>query len=255
MEDLRESWIEILVDYTCRKMTLAEDRLLAISGIAAVFAKGFGADQYKAGLWLAKEDPSAFLLDLLWHVEDRKPIQNAQYTLPSWSWAALEGGVAWYRDGADAYMRSKNNVTCEILDCSTVLESNESPFGNVKSGTLKICGPFKKFKTITSERYSKGMRMDAQGKTFNITQVLDSQGAVVPSFPTFLDTSTLHIGSREDEIEFSTVWALLLLKNMGLLLLPVEDGRYRRVGMFFWKDDEPWFDESDLQNLSTVTIL
>jgi hypothetical protein len=254
IEELRESWIDILTDYTARKMTLAEDRLLAISGIAAVFAKGFDTSQYKAGIWFTKEQQNFFLIDLLWHVVARKPVQSTHYARPSWSWAAIERGVNWHRDGSHAYARSKNSMTCKILDCSVELDSPDSPFGNVKSGTLKISGPLKKFKTIASESYSRAMKLDAQGERFRITTVLDSNGTVVPSFPAFLDTSTLEICSREDGIEISTVWALLLLKNMGLLILPVEEGNYRRVGIFFWNDDEPWFDEGELLDISTVTI-
>ncbi len=254
MEDLRESWIEILTDYTSRKLTLADDKLLAISGIAAVFARGFDTSQYKAGIWFAPEEQSLFLLDLVWYAFDRKPVPSAHHSHPSWSWAAIDGGVNWHRDGSHAYARSTNNVTCQVLECSVVLESNDFPYGKVDSGILKISGPLKQFKTITSERYSQAMKLDAQGERFNITQVLDSQGIVVPSFPAFLDTATLETDSIGDEIEISTVWALLLLKNMGLLLLPVGDGNYRRVGIFFWNDDEPWFDEADLKGTSIVTI-
>jgi Heterokaryon incompatibility protein (HET) len=259
IEELRESWIEILEDYTSRKMTLAEDRLLAISGIAAVFAKGFNTSQYKAGMWYTEEEQKFFLSGLLWDVVPQanlQPVPGHNPARPSWSWATIDGAVHWQGNGSHAYARSKNNIICQVLECSVVLESNDLPFGNVESGILKILGPLKKFKTITSDRYTAGMELNAQGERFKITEVHDAQGGLVPSFHVSLDSvNFIQFGNRENETKFSEVWALLLLKSMGLLLSPAGDGTYRRVGMFFWNDERPWFDDGDLQELSAVTIL
>jgi hypothetical protein len=121
-------------------MTLAEGKLLAISGIATVFAKGLDTSQYKAGIWFSQEEQHLFLLDLLWHVQDRKPIQNTHSTQPSWSWAAVEGGVDWPRDGANTYARSKDSITCRALECTVDIQFLDLQFDNVKSGTLKVSG-------------------------------------------------------------------------------------------------------------------
>lgn len=250
IEELRKNWIEILADYTSRKLTLAEDKLLAISGIAAVFASGFDTSQYKAGIWYTEEEPNFFLLDLLWTVVDRTSTRNVHFTRPSWTWAAVDGGVSWLQEGSPAYVRSKNDVVCQVLECSVVLESADAPFGYVKSGQLKIRGPMKQFRTITSEGSTQCMRLDAKGEKFNISEVLDSQGMPVPSFPAQFDTAMHRV-----EVEFSTVWALLLLRSMGLLLSPAEEGTYRRVGIFLWNDDEEWFEDADLKEPLLLTII
>lgn len=73
-------WSQILSTYSKSSLTKAEDKLVAISGIAKHFQKRLGNDQYVAGLWrgcLAEQ--------LLWKVARCTTYKLSQYRAPSFS--------------------------------------------------------------------------------------------------------------------------------------------------------------------------
>jgi hypothetical protein len=82
-------WQSIVKDYTSRKLTLSEDRLPAIEGIARELEKAWN-DTYIAGMWR-----NQLLWWLLWKSDSNVRIADRLKT-PSWSWAAVEGKITYH---------------------------------------------------------------------------------------------------------------------------------------------------------------
>ncbi len=90
-------WHEILSVYTSSNLTKAEDKLVAISGLAKQLQPYLG-DEYLAGVW--KESlPS----ELLWYacydrVTQQPPKRSSFYRAPTWSWACEDGTIGYERE-------------------------------------------------------------------------------------------------------------------------------------------------------------
>jgi hypothetical protein len=147
---LYSTWHSILREYTERNITEEMDMLPAISAIAEIFASHFKCD-YFAGLW------GRFLVhDLMWESYPGSQPQASKSGSPSWSWASMNGQIT-YSGGNGERGRA------EIVKCSTVLVSNEAPFGAVIGGELVIRG------------HLKEVRLDAGQR-----KILDDEGSVIP---------------------------------------------------------------------------
>jgi hypothetical protein len=118
-------WKEIVEIYAGRRLTKAEDKLPALSGIAkrsAITQMG----RYLAGLW-ESELPQG----LLWVVDRELPLASIQgsppplYRAPTWSWASHEGVPSWihqFPDGPTVF--------------ATVVESHCVPAGLDPTGRV-----------------------------------------------------------------------------------------------------------------------
>ncbi|EXJ59980.1 hypothetical protein A1O7_04128 [Cladophialophora yegresii CBS 114405] len=93
--ELWKHWVEV---YTKLELTMPQDKLIALSGIARMLAsrmknEGYAEDQYIAGMW-----QKYIASQLLWYVNEgtgknRQPFENtrpAAYRAPSFSWASVE---------------------------------------------------------------------------------------------------------------------------------------------------------------------
>ena len=84
-------WASLVQNYTKRNLTVASDRLPALSGIAQKFEVAW-KDKYLAGIWERQLLPS-----LAWR-RSTEPGQQyypalTEYRAPSWSWASIDGPV------------------------------------------------------------------------------------------------------------------------------------------------------------------
>ena len=84
-------WRQLVHFYSWCHLTRAEDKLVAISGLAKRVQSCLD-DEYLAGLWKASL-PSG----LLWCAGRRPgcPKRSSSYCAPTWSWASMEGGVCF----------------------------------------------------------------------------------------------------------------------------------------------------------------
>ncbi len=153
------------------------------------------------------------------------------YRAPSWSWASIDNLVDWVfvLDQYESFNRF------EILSCRTELESTTLPYGPVRGGILEIKGVVR---ASTNHYLSNGILVahfgekdDAKG---NISSELDAleldleaQTIYLLPMHTFMDTSSYHNPPRDQTLP----------KIDGFLLLAVDGGYYRRIGMFVaWYD-------------------
>lgn len=118
--------------FTQLDLTFSSDRLPAIGGLAAAYAKSTRYT-YLAGLW--KEDlPSA----LLWEF-DRQSItkrtsrRHEHYYAPTWSWASITGPIKCGWQPFDDIM------DFEVLAAGCV-PAGKNPYGSVRSGFIEGIG-------------------------------------------------------------------------------------------------------------------
>jgi hypothetical protein len=84
---LQSAWSRTVTDFTTRSLTYETDKLPAIAGLANEIQR-FTGDKYFMGLWR-----SCLSRQLLWYgIGLSKPLMHRA---PSWSWAALNGGIKY----------------------------------------------------------------------------------------------------------------------------------------------------------------
>jgi len=86
VEHLCEGWYKLVEDYTNRSLSVIQDRLPAVLGIANTLRCSYSG-RYIWGLW-----ESGLLRGLLWSI-DTKDIAYKRLVSPSWSWAAWSAPI------------------------------------------------------------------------------------------------------------------------------------------------------------------
>lgn len=128
-----------------RLLTYAEDRLPALSGLAASFHRGIPGDRYLAGhwqshlyeslTWMPKQKQDITFEDALARVTRRPTV----YIAPTWSWVSF-GKEVECSQANDVYDKPFFN----ILEAETVLHG-ANPYGRISNGWLVLqakCWPF-----------------------------------------------------------------------------------------------------------------
>lgn len=132
-------WHLMLVpNYTRRMLTLAEDKLPAVSALASIIAKSSG-DEYIAGLW--RNDINIGLAWRSGHNAWKRTLLPSLTDLvaPSFSWASIDGPIDYclpdpiLQDGRSSY----GSVGVTLLECSVPLSSS-NPFGAVNGGWMRL---------------------------------------------------------------------------------------------------------------------
>ncbi|KAK5653031.1 hypothetical protein OQA88_9317 [Cercophora sp. LCS_1] len=80
-------WYEVLMRYSACSLSKAQDRLIAVSGVAQKMEKLTG-DTFVDGLWM-----KTFHFCLLWLSQDGALMPNVFIQAPTWSWTSVEGKV------------------------------------------------------------------------------------------------------------------------------------------------------------------
>lgn len=88
---LSAEWMAVIDIYSRRLLSVSEDKLVALSAIAAVIGRN-SQMTYLAGLW---QDYLAF--HLLWQVTGQARLRP-RYRAPSWSWACVDSKVTYSVD-------------------------------------------------------------------------------------------------------------------------------------------------------------
>ena len=127
---IHETWLKIVCDYTRTKLSNPEDKLIAVSAVAEMFAPFLGPE-YVAGLWRP-----CLLTELLWKLDGKTPCRRpTEYCGPSWSWASTDKPVLWYDD----YMLGHS--LAEVVKCTVILKNERLPFGPVIGASLILRSP------------------------------------------------------------------------------------------------------------------
>jgi hypothetical protein len=120
----------VVKEYSRLQLKFAQDRLLALSGLAVQMQARTG-DTYLSGLWR-----SSLLEDLPWYLEEEElPIAEKCLPGPSWLWA-LVPAAAYYGELKESSMMG---FKAPVLDTDCELASN-NPTRAILSGQIKLCG-------------------------------------------------------------------------------------------------------------------
>ena len=209
-------WFQIVHHYSKGKLTVASDKLTALSGVAKLFASKSGKT-YIAGLW--KED---FLLQLLWGTNS--PTNKIDtYRAPSWSWAAVDSQVYLipYSPNPHPTNRpSKPLVTVEQYFVSPSQSSFEDARGAyilLRTHGLKAC----------RIGIWKGKRGDWGGGQLGRYVI---QLPWLPPETLFYNSLSLDYKDLELEGDF---YLLPIIDGRGLVVKPTDNkGEFVRIGCF-----------------------
>jgi hypothetical protein len=113
-------WCRLVEDYTRRRLTKSQDKLIALAGLAGLRQQqqrqrggAAASDEYHYGLWA-----SSFSTGLLWYNAGQAP-RYAVPVAPSWSWASVDGAVKWESWIIDAAPVATYRVSASALNLST----------------------------------------------------------------------------------------------------------------------------------------
>jgi hypothetical protein len=207
----RSMWSSMVSRYSGCDLTLAEDKLTAISGLAHII-QSETEDEYVAGMW--RKDLE---VQLCWYIlRGRKYRKTAPYIAPTWSWASLDDVV---RVPADFYYQTTaRDDFVNVLDIQ-LQPAGTDPLGQLASANLRLGCVFllrvtfhfdqEQFMTVANELVPCVVYLDEGGSIH--------QATIVPIF-------------NEHEF-FMVTW--------GLILEPTNQkkGQYRRQGVFQIFDD------------------
>jgi Heterokaryon incompatibility protein (HET) len=123
------AWHNLVMLYSRQNMSFEQDKLVAISGLAILFAQQVHGE-YFAGLW-----KPTLLADLLWEASTCKypRRRSLTYRSPSWSWASMECPVN-YIIGRVTSHRVK------VVDVNVQTIIGSSKWSKVTEGCLRLQG-------------------------------------------------------------------------------------------------------------------
>ena len=140
-----DAWQHIVEEYMDRHLTVASDKLPAISGIAHKI-KGATKSAYIAGLWADN-----IASELLWSAspKDGDTYALPQYRAPTFSWASLNVPVTYYTPDADE--RATFSPTVQLISSSAPLKGL-NPLGTVLEASVELRGPCLSATLISAKR-------------------------------------------------------------------------------------------------------
>lgn len=201
----RQLWETVMTDFSNRAITIEQDRLKALAGIASQFEELSG-QKYVAGLWVN------CLRELLPWV--RKPLKPGvynepngeleelqEYLAPSWSWIAARRPVQLY---------PLTDVTAEVISAVAEPLYPEARYGRLKSATLVLKAT-----------------------------IVPKDERLIPTW----DHKMENGGMMEDGMVLMKLGMNMMPKTtslVGLILQPVGGGRYKRVGIFYTDNVGIW---------------
>jgi hypothetical protein len=241
-ENTRQVWLALRGEYSRRSLSYQGDKLLAIAAVAEELGRTYDS-RYLAGIW--ERD---LAMDLQWKcprdpdANGVLPVRNPRptgYVAPSWSWASVDSPVedhlhVWEEDGEIDGAGLNSSLGFEIVSCEVQAAVPNFEYGAVKSGVLVVKGLVR-------------CLIWRPHKEDNFNNLLESDGFLIrhmesttPSDGLYQDTAIIDALDPEliDGAEV-TCLATRSTENVrgrddveGLMLLPVDEDRYRRVGFF-----------------------
>lgn len=135
-EELRSIWYIRFVEriYSRSKLTFANDKLVAISGLAKLIHDKTNLPYY-AGHWACNE---AWFLDSLRWARGSTGMKTREYRAPSWSWASQDSSIRFLGPSSDPDVQHLARIV-KLFVVSQPPATN--PFGRLAGGEITIEGP------------------------------------------------------------------------------------------------------------------
>ena len=124
-----EAWQNIVVVYSKTSLTVATDKLIALSGIATSMLVLLGT--HVAGLW--RESLERQLSWAAITETDSSPCSSipSDYCAPTWSWASIQGPIQ--------FVACSDLIEYQVVDVELQFTTDDTT-GQVLSGYLDLCG-------------------------------------------------------------------------------------------------------------------
>ena len=263
IQKLHVEWTHGIERYSLRSITHASDKLLALAGIAERFGDALRT-KYVAGFW---EDH--MLEYLMWHPKSGAT-RTSLYRAPSWSWASLDGIIAFDKDLATGLDQNCCRAyDCRILRCEITLKDQLLPYGEVNGGHIELNAVLRRARYGDLPPYG-GLRelenASAFGKLVEMFGKSVDQGLQFPGEGTSnhsftygeLDTIPSYAATSSYSVEVFCVALWIHLGPLpecvrtlnGLMLMHKENDIYERIGWF--RSTPENFDGFPIQ---TITII
>ncbi|OAL51008.1 HET-domain-containing protein [Pyrenochaeta sp. DS3sAY3a] len=231
-------WISILVQYSQRKLSFADDRLIAIAAVAEEFGVAKRWD-YAAGLWrqAIRETCTWFYKS---HMGNCRP---NKYRSPSWSWASIDSEISLYFSHLPFF---------DIIDVVTEPATQELPYGNTKSGYMTVSGKVVIFHlrrgSNTKDRHTQAFLSLDRGILCDI--YLDAPEDDLEGWHECVEWKgdLTILGSRSDPD--SEEFPALILKPVS-----ITENIYQRVGILFDEVGSEVFQILQSAEQTTLTIV
>lgn len=237
-EPVEGRWLRMVSRYTNYKLTRFSDRLPALSGLTAEFAKVEGLGEFLAGNW-----GSHLLVSLLWNAKDNDLMggpTNDSRGRPSWSWSSFNGRIDYFNrlPNLCKYFRP----LAQVLGVQ-VTPSGVNLFGEVTEGTIELRAPV--FRTRLG---------DLGGDSADFSRFCQAFGLQEDEFPDIRNDQTFPTNIRLCRYDYDSTYpsgdhAPLLFVVLGrytnlsikhyiccgIIVTPCKtsDETFQRVGMFY----------------------
>ncbi|KAJ4294272.1 hypothetical protein N0V90_007962 [Kalmusia sp. IMI 367209] len=137
-------WMDLVEEYSLRRLSIKEDKLRAIAGLAEAIKSVQQDDTYLSGIW--KRDLAT---QLLWYAMPKPehsvssefwPPAVVARGIPTWSWAAYDGAVAFDRPQGDetsvfsAKVQQANPSCIKISGTTFNVPLSEAECGSSETG-------------------------------------------------------------------------------------------------------------------------
>ncbi|RSM14092.1 hypothetical protein CDV31_005554 [Fusarium ambrosium] len=226
-------WNDMVGEFTSRSLTVADDRLHALQGIAneLLQSKHLATNidrTYVAGIWMA-----CLPSQLVWSRDNRtplcpdngnlpfRPITSRSKRAPTWSWACLECPVMFL---------SVEMVTEQPYRGFSLLHVSSGP-GDVQLGTECdiLCRSLDEF------------RHDSTKSAHDIQITLDLDVDELPA--TVTSVHYILLDKHVNTVGIDEGGPLWLYYVSGIVTYETDEGDFRRLGCFRWDIDQPTEDE------------
>ncbi|KAI0350134.1 HET-domain-containing protein [Trametes cingulata] len=202
------AWQDLIVDYSRRAVSEPSDRLVACGALAEEFQRILRSE-YLAGLWRDR-----LLAHLLWFKrEDAHLPRPANYRAPSWSWAAVDGGVETMGRQTKADL---DKVACaEVLQCEIALEDAALPFGQVVGGKLVLRAAMRRCTLLSRGLGARFIQLQSLEQAKLWTAQAGDRTVPDEIEPDLTQTGWAYIDSEDDIQGVEEMWAIPLMRGGG----------------------------------------
>lgn len=262
IQKLHTQWIHLIERYSLRSITYASDKLVALAGIAEKFGDALRTN-YVAGFW---EDH--MLVYLMWHPKSGAT-GTSSYRAPSWSWASLDGTIAFDCDLAAGFDQSNYRAyDCRILRCQITLKDQLLPYGEVIGGYIDLSAvlrrawygdpiPYGELHWLENASAFGKLSEDVSISVHQRLQILGRGTTNDPLTYGMMDIRPPWAATSwyNGEVFCVALWTDLFPDDdfqtiRGLMLMHKENDIYERIGWF--KSSTEYFDGFPIQ---TITII
>lgn len=148
-------WARIVEHYSRCDLTIASDKLVALSGLADLF-QALTGQEYIVGAWKSRLSES-----LDWRVYEPRAKTSSDYRAPSWSWASIDGPVV------QCGISRGSVLLITVLDVQ-ISRSNINLLGSVLGAFIVVRGLIVEASIRAGGSEGTMHRLETRGRSFPI---------------------------------------------------------------------------------------